>query len=438
MAQPDATQEAKKLRREIEKIRNHDSISDKNKNILLNLRSFLEKDGLEKSTLRRRLDVLRMLITDGGTDIDLSQPTEEELYRIYRKVTWSEYDGETPEERFTDCNKDFSDFAIGTQRQYLKGVRKLVHYLVDSEESDIENIDNVITWTMPSEETELDEETIPRPKHIEQLLHNVNENPIQMKAIIMMLWNGGRISEVLNLRWRHVDFSTDIAEVTYGADVGTKRGKARNKKTTRTVPMWEATLYLERWREHDPKGDDDEAFIFRKDNGEQLTASAVRRRLKRIRKDTDIPQKIRINPHSHRKGKCRIMALSGFGYKEICEHFGWIVGSKVPKRYMGLKEDDLKKKGKRYSTVFSVDDDEEIDEGFYFVVRCHECGVTCRREQKHCENCSTELSHSKMYELKQIQDAKKELKTAVITQEVGYTDEDINEKAKEIVKAKKA
>lgn len=438
MAQPDATRESKKLRREIEKIRNHDSISDKNKEVLLDLRTYMEKEGLEDSTLRRRLEVLRILLTECGEAFYLGEPSEEDLYRIYREVTWSRYQEEKPEEAFEDCDKDFGDYTIGTQRNYLKGVRKLATFLAQSDDyGSIESVDEVITWKMPSKEASLDEKTVPRPKHIEQLLENVNENPIQMKALIMMLWNGGRVSEVLNLRWGQVDFSGAIAEVEYGAEIGTKRGKAKNKKTTREVPLWEATLYMERWREHDPKGDDPNAFVFRSENGEQLTASAVRRRLKRIRKKTDIPQKIRTCPHSHRKGKCRVLALSGFDYSDLCEHFGWHVGSQVPERYLALKEDDLEDKGRKYSEVYDVEDNEEFDGGFYFVVRCHNCGVTCRREQKHCENCSAELTHSKMYELKQIESAKEELKTAVITEEVGYTDEEINEKAKEIVRSKK-
>lgn len=53
----------------------------------------MEKEDLEDSTARRRLEVLRILLDKGNVDIDLSEPTEEELYRVYRKVTWSIYQG---------------------------------------------------------------------------------------------------------------------------------------------------------------------------------------------------------------------------------------------------------------------------------------------------------------------------------------------------------
>jgi integrase len=179
----------------------------------------------------------------------------------------------------------------------------------------------------------------------------------------MTIWgSGGRISEVLNLKWKDVNLSQQGGKLHFR---DTKRG-GKNKQTHRKVPILEGYLLLKQLRNHHNYADDPEAFVFQNSQtGEQLKASASLRMLDKVSKRTDIPEEKKHNPYSIRKGKARYLAVKGWEYTDLCKFFGMVLGSSVPKRYIRLSNGDLEQRARQFSRNHKVEE-EELKDSYHF------------------------------------------------------------------------
>jgi integrase len=429
MAAGDPNNFDEKLQSSLNKIQKSEQISDHNRDVLLDFYRFLEEDGLSKGRIERPLTIWRIILTQGREDFKLNDPTEQDIKRVAKKIT----NGDQEDEEMIDGEDRIKEMSVGTQREYLKAVRKLVtEYLEDRKEGF--DGEKLINFTLPSEEKLLEPEKLPRPEHIEQLLDNIESLKVRNKALTMTIWgSGGRISEVLNLKWKDVNL-TDQGGILHFRD--TKRG-GKNKKTHRKVPLLEGYLYLKQLRNHHENADDPEAFVFQHSRKEeQLKASAARRLLDRTAKETNISEEIRTNPHAIRKGKARYLALKGWEYTDLCQFFGWELGSSIPKRYIRLADGDLQMRARKFSRNHKVEE-EELKEGYHFEpVKCPSCGELQKWDSNTCE-CGEELTESAYFDHVRIEETTQKLQTEIIKEQIGLDDEQINEKAKELVKEAK-
>ncbi|MBC5793211.1 MAG: tyrosine-type recombinase/integrase [Nanohaloarchaea archaeon] len=429
MAAGDPNDFDEKLASSIQKIKTSDQISEHNKDVLLDFHQFLEEDGLSTGRIERPLTIWRIILVQGKEDFKLDEPAEEDIKRVAKKIT----NGDREDEDLIDGKDRIKEMSVGTQREYLKAVRKLVTGYLEDRKSNFKG-ENLINFTLPSEEKLLEPEKLPRPEHIEQMLNNVESLKVRNKALIMTLWgSGGRISEVLSLKWKDVNLS-DQGGILHFRD--TKRG-GKNKKTHRKVPLLEGYIYLQQLRNHHEDADDPEGFVFQNSQtGEQLKSSAVRRLLNRIQERTEMPEEIRTNPHAIRKGKARYLAMKGWEYTDLCKFFGWELGSSVPKRYIRLADGDLQMRAKKFSRNHRVEE-EELKEGYHFEpVKCPSCGELQRWDNNTCE-CGEELTESAYFDHVRIEETTQKLQAEIIKDQVGLDDEQINEKAKELVKEAK-
>jgi hypothetical protein len=243
------------------------------------------------------------------------------------------------------------------------------------------------------------------------------------KALIMTLWStGGRISEVLGLKWKDVKFQNEIARVTF-----------RDTKTggNRTVPIHAGHLYLRELQQQDHKGGDPDAFVFRSyQDDEQLSYAAAANVISRIKEQADVPEKIKTSPHNWRKGRATYFAARGRNQAWLCDYFGWVQGSAEAAKYIRMAESDVEAGIRDVAGLEQVEDDVEDDLN---PVQCHECETWNRFEAAHCRSCSTRLAAGDLFDEVRVQETAEKLQWSILRENIPLDEERIREKARELV-----
>lgn len=164
------------------------------------------------------------------------------------------------------------------------------------------------------------------------------------KAILMILFESGmRIGEFLQLKKANI---TPIAE---GLEVIVPAGKTGERK----IVIVEATKYVMAWlEEHPAKGKDALLFPHPRNTNRKLTQSAIAKLIRNIaarmnahRKSKGIPAfTTPINCHNFRHSRAsELGGEAGMTEQIMDKYFGWEIGSDMPRVYMHLTDEQVKK-----------------------------------------------------------------------------------------------
>ncbi|MFB6100492.1 MAG: hypothetical protein ABEK16_04425 [Candidatus Nanohalobium sp.] len=85
-------------------------------------------------------------------------------------------------------------------------------------------------------------------------------------------------------------------------------------------------------------------------------------------------------------------------------------------------------------SMYDMKEDEEDQEEDLIPVECHECRELNRFEAEYCKSCGEVLTSSQLFEEEKIQEATDELVFELAVEEGPYEEEDIKEKAAELVR----
>lgn len=202
------------------------------------------------------------------------------------------------------------------------------------------------------------------------------------KAFISMLYESGcRIAELLNLKWKHIDFSP-------GKGV---KIRVEGKTGTRRLLFVSSEPHIRAWKANYPRKLNGNGWIWvsldrnRKNGsfGQPLKYGAVRMMLKRIAEIAGVENDV--NPHSFRHARATHLA-SYLTEAQMCEFFGWGQGSKQPSTYVHLSGRDLDTAIKK---LYGLEEEEKVDK--FNVKDCPECGHANGPEKEVCENCAHEF-----------------------------------------------
>ncbi|MFB6158239.1 MAG: tyrosine-type recombinase/integrase [Candidatus Nanohalobium sp.] len=405
-----------KLKSSLQKIKNSNQLTDHNKETLLDFYDYLDRvEDISVGRVERPLTIWRILLTRTEKQFKMDEPSKEDIVRLKNEI----------------MDNEIKDVKTGTKREYLKAVNKFYNHYMEYKHKDFNGDKYTGFYKLPvvKDDQKTDPDVLPRPHHVQELVENAPN--LRDKTLIMCLWStGARREEVLNIKWKHVKLREDGGKV--------KIQEKDEDDSKRTVPLYEGYLYLQRLREEDKMGGDPESYVFRSTKtNEQLSCNGLCEAIKRARRRSELPEEkenLRTNPHAFRKGRAVYLAKKGFTYTDLCQLQGWEIGSDIPKRYIRIAEGDIDSRVRDKSRNFESED-EELGEGFYFEpLRCHECHHFNRWEADNCESCGQVLTESEIFEHTQIEDMTDELVYEVARSEAGIQQEEIKEKAKELVK----
>lgn len=421
MAEGDIHYRTQALRKNEHRIRTLDNVSEDNQQILEEFMDYLFNQDLSDSRISRYL--YGWYVLSDHIDFDLENPDKKKLTRLVGKIN-----------RNKIKEKDLADQTL---REYKKSIRKFYTDFMEYKHPDFDGEELCDFFTLTVQPSYVDADRLPGPEEVAELVKNADRT--RDKALIMTLWSSaGRISEVLGLKWKDVNFKEDIVSVTF-----------RETKTggNRTVPLAAGYLYLKELHEQDRRSNEPEAFVFRGlKTDKQLTHASACNIIKRASKEivgkTDtgkakyervIPDRIKINPHAFRKGRATYLASQGMNQAQLCSFGGWVQGSREVAVYVRMAKEDVENGIRKVADMETKDDQDKRD---LHPVPCPACEQLNKFEVENCSSCGETLRMSDLWEKVKVKETKEELKTRMIEEEVGIEDDEVEEMAREMIEEK--
>jgi len=405
MTRGDIHSRKERIKNTISSIQENQEISQDNKDTIQGFHDYLATQDLSNDRVSRYLYTWQILAEHINFSIEDAE--KQDLMQLA---------GDINQERVKD--KELSDY---TKMEYKKAIRKMYTAYLEEINPEMDGESLVGFMNLTVDRKEVDPDRLPTPSTVKSLVKHADKT--RNKALITVIWgSGGRIGEILGLKWKDISFRDDMATL-----------KFRDTKTggDRSVPLRPGMLYLKELKNKaaNPEPDD---YVFKSRYGKQLSYSSAYNVIMRARKESDIPDRVKTNPHAFRKGRATYMASQGMNQAQLCEFFGWVQGSQHAAVYVRLAESDVEN-GVR--SMYGMEEKTEEQEEDLVPVTCHECGALNKFEADTCtaEGCNAELTTSEFFAENQIIEKTEQFKTEIIRSNTEFSPEQVNEKAQEFV-----
>lgn len=272
---------------------------------LLEFKDFLFAEGISVERVERYLCTFRVLEDKIG--FDLLDASRSDLVQLVGKI-----------------NQDFKEVSVWTRAEYKKGIKRFFNWFDDSLD-----LDFIKTHAKKSEQPRTDPADLPQPEDVKCIKKHMEKT--RNKAFVSILWQtGGRISEVLNLKWK---------DITEGEEFAWARFR-ESKTGERSVPL-EDIAALEDWKMDHPDPSEENHVFTRLSSADPISYQGITKYLKRAGEEAGVDCSLR--PHDFRKGRATELARKGMSQAQLCEFFGWIQGSDHVEKYVRMAEADLRK-----------------------------------------------------------------------------------------------
>lgn len=300
-----------KLEKTLQKLQNS-NYSEKNKELLQEYGYYLSTQvSVERqSRYLSAFNTLEKLI-----DFDMDQADRKDLIDLVATINRDNFD-----------DKDRSPYTLNEYRKALKSF-----YKWHKGEEKPEIIDFIQIGVDKKDRPNLDIDELPTPKDVATLIDYM-QNP-RDKSFIITLWeSGGRISEVLNLKWKDM---TDHGPY--------HKLKFRHSKTMqRSVPIRESATLLDNWKLQHPEPDPDSYIFVKFSNGKQVSYRGMQGQLKTAVGYSDIEEHKRTNFHAFRKSRATFLASEGWNVFQLMKFFGWDT-PETAMHYIKLAQSNIEK-----------------------------------------------------------------------------------------------
>lgn len=158
------------------------------------------------------------------------------------------------------------------------------------------------------------------------------KSPRDAALISLLNESGMRIGELSGLRLKHLKFDE------YGVVVTIPEGKTGSRR----IRLVDCELFLTNWLAvHPCPGRDSPLFvnIEHSRRGEMMRYESIRKVLKNVAVRARVPVE-KVNPHNFRHTAATRLAqvLTEF---QLCQYFGWVIGSDIPSIYVHLSGKNL-------------------------------------------------------------------------------------------------
>ncbi len=330
--------------------------------LLEDFKKKLLSEGISKLRIVRYIGLLRKIYSLAPREFD--EWDEKYIIEVLAKLEESDYKNSTKNE-FKKAMKRFIKFYYGKKSDlldYVKQGRK--------KDSKIPEV--------------LREEDILK---LIEIADNVRD-----KAMIAVCYEAGlRIGELAGLRIRDIEFySNSTGEIRAKIKVNGKTGE-------RVIPIVMSVPYLRRWLDEHPFRDDPSAYVFcslaRINYGGIISYQKLYEKFIKLGKKAGL--KIRLHPHVLRHSRATVLA-NHLTEAQMCEFFGWVQGSDMPRIYVHLSGRDVEKSILR---LYGLETEEQEKEVEVKPRKCPRCGYLNAPTDFYCGRCALILDESKRVEL---------------------------------------
>jgi site-specific recombinase XerD len=359
---------SKSLDRRLDKISKDESISQRNRELII---GFHRECFAHKLTIKRILKYMTYLPK-------LSAMLEKD----FDKIT-------------IDDMKDLvitiekSDYAERSKYD-LKGIIKKFYQWVGGFDWDSKRYPESVCWIKSrwKESSNKLPEDLLTPEEVRKMIEA--SNSMRDKTIISVLYEAGiRIGEMFSIRIKSVSFDD------YGCVIN-----VFGKTGSRRVRLVASTPYVANWMEHHPSRNDPESCLWictgTMNHGKPMSYNTVCHMLQDVADKCGIKKKV--NPHNFRHSRATHLA-SHLTEAQMKEYFGWYQGSKMASIYVHMSGRDVD------NAILSLHgikkpEDERKDRVFE-PKKCPRCEKTNEFEARICCRCGMPLDSKAAMDLEE-------------------------------------
>jgi site-specific recombinase XerD len=415
MTQGDPHNLEKRLNKTVQKLKSED-VSSHNQDLLQRFYNYLVSQQLSDSRITRHLQCMKVIAE--YADEDLEKVSKSKMVELVGAINQNQI----KERELADSTK--AEYRKSLIKFYADFVEAMKEELDVPEGFDGEKLTDFFTSTCKT--TLPDPETLPKPDTIRELVKNASKT--RDKTLLMLLWStGGRISEILGLKWKDVRFKNgEDRELVTVVFRDTKTGEDRK------VPIRTGFVYLKDLKEKDSESGNPDAWLFRSEQtNQQLSYRSAYKTIKRAREKAEIQSHIKTNPHAFRKARATFLASQGMNQATLCEYMGWVQGSDQASVYIALAESD---KENTVMELAGIKERKNTEDRDLLPVKCHECSELNRFEAENCSECGETLTTASLFREVQIEEKTEQFMEEIIRSDTSFKPNEINQKAKEFVK----
>jgi site-specific recombinase XerD len=256
-----------------------------------------------------------------------------------------------------NAREDGGNYSNGTLHGYRVTIKRFYRWL----EGEDEEYPRKVRWIKTSGDTTRihEPEQLLTFDEVHEMIRHARKP--RDKAIIAFLYeSGARISEMLSMKIRHLEFTVTMAKATLPV----------SKTRPRVIPLVSCKNYLSVWVNYHPLKDDPEAPLWscmRGDGSKALINHNVNGLLKSIASSAGIRK--RVYPHLFRACSITHKQMAGWPEQAIKVFHGLCKDSKVMKHYSHLSYSNLEDIQKKMNGL-PVENRNNINQG----VKCPSCG----------------------------------------------------------------
>ncbi len=342
-------------------IKEHDQISETNKELLLKMKRDFSLDGLSAAWQQNMLSRLKKMASMAEFNFD--EANEDNLKDLIEKVQ----------------KRDISERTVVN---YKGAIKRFYKWLNDGEYPEL------VEWinTTYNERNNTLPEDILTEDDIFELIDNAKT--ARDKAIIALLWeSGARIGELIDLKVKDLRDHENGYQVVINGKTGSRR-----------LPLISSVPYLNNWLNNHPNRERD-SYLWSKirdaSGDDRISYRYLRKMLEKTKERSDIEKPV--NPHHFRHSRATYLA-NRFTEAQLCEWFGWVQGSDVPAKYVHMSGRDI---DGAYAQLHGKEKEEESDKSKMAPKDCPRCETSVEPNADFCYNCGQALSSEAIQQIRE-------------------------------------
>lgn len=338
-----------------------------------NVLKTIEKSNLPGSSKSDLLEFYEFLVANGISNGRILKY----LYHLLKIVKWLDKPFKDAEKK--DIMKivqviETQDYTAHTKHDYKIVVKRFYQWLRSSDEYPEE-----VRWiksTIKKNDSKIPDELL-TTEEVNKLIETV-EHP-RNKAMISMLYESGcRPTEFLSFSIKHIVFDK------YGAQLTIPKGKTGMRK----IRLVASVPHLAAWINIHHLKDDTNAPLWvgigSRNRNMHIHYRTFSDELKLFGKKAELKKKI--YPYIFRHTRATHMA-NHLTEAQMCQYFGWVQGSKMPRTYVHLSGRDL---DAPILKMHGIKVEEEIEKE-YSPKKCNRCETINSPSCKFCSKCGMVL-----------------------------------------------
>jgi len=350
----------RRLEREIALLKEDSTISDANKESIMQFVDYAFSQGISKGRIVRYFFDMKTIYRYLGKDF--VNANKDDIQALLGRLERSE------------------KYSKSTIRDLKLTLRKFYKWLRKSDDFPEE-----VNWF----KTHIRYEGIKNPEDMltESEIARMIDSCVKARdrAFISILYESGcRIGELLALQLNQVKLDAVGALLLVNGKTGFRR-----------VRIIASTPYLIDWLNRHPQKDDLKAYLWITSRNKRLGYGGVNAILSKAAKRADIKKKV--NPHNFRHSRASYLA-NYLTEAQMKEYFGWTQASNMAAIYVHLSGRDV---DNALLKVYGIENHEQKQESVLKPKDCPRCGETNQETNKYCQKCGMPLDQNVVSEIMQ-------------------------------------